>query len=65
MGSVTFRCEACGRVFEVADDANIEREAAAFADVPEEPMAEVCEDCWQAMRAYFPTLDARLKLEGL
>jgi predicted dithiol-disulfide oxidoreductase (DUF899 family) len=63
---VSFTCEACGGVFsEPGDDGHLERESAAFADVAEAPMAEVCDDCWRAMRAYFPTLDARLKLEGL
>lgn len=62
----TFRCRACGGEFESeTTEHELKREAAAFSDQPDAPMADVCGDCWQEMRAYFATLDARLKLEGL
>ena len=61
-----FTCEACGGTFvSDATEHDLKREAAAFSDVPDAPMAAVCDDCWQGMRAAFPSLDARLKLEGL
>lgn len=64
--SETFRCEACGGVFESdSTEAQLDAEAAAFADQPETEMATVCDVCWHAMREVFPTLDARLKLSGL
>lgn len=62
----TFRCEACGGTFESdRPEAELAREEAAYADYPDAPMAEVCDLCFENLRAAFPTLDARLKLEGL
>jgi rubredoxin len=61
-----FTCEACGGEFESdATEHQLKREEAAFSDVPDAPMAEVCDQCWWGMRKAFPSLDARLKLEGL
>lgn len=62
----TFRCELCGLTFDSdMTEAAIEAERAVFADVPEARMAVVCDVCLESLRAYFPTLDARFKLEGL
>lgn len=62
----TFVCEACGGTFETAHEPErIAREEQAFADMPDAPLAVVCEDCWRGMRVVFPTLDARYKLQGL
>lgn len=61
-----FTCEACGGTFDSdSTPEEIAAEEQAFADVPDAPMAVVCEECWRGMRTAFPTLDARFRLQGL
>ena len=59
-------CAACGFVFiGISTEEEMEAERQAFADTPDAPLEVVCDDCFKAMREQFPSLDARLKLEGL
>lgn len=65
--SDTFTCAACGGEF---NRLTPEAEARAEAEAtfrPEEiaDPAEVCEDCWRAMREQMPDLDARYQEQGL
>jgi len=65
----TLDCPGCGNQMWVSEDdearARLGAERRAFSDYPDAEFVAVCNECWEGMRRAFPTLDARLKLEGL
>lgn len=63
----TFTCDNCHRTFDQGwsdEDAKAEAEAAGFTAAELADPATVCDDCWQAMRAGMPDLDAMYRREG-
>ncbi len=61
----TYRCEACGDTFTLQEGWDPMAEASAVFR-PEElaDAAHVCDDCWRAMRAAMPDMDARYREQG-
>lgn len=63
----TFTCDNCHHTFDQAwsdEDAAAEAETAGFTSAELADPAVVCDDCWQAMRAAMPDLDAMYRREG-
>jgi len=60
MSERTYCCAACGEEFEFEEGWDPQAEAeSAFTPAELADSVTVCDDCWKAMRAAIPEMDAR------